>query len=83
MTHPSASARQTSTLSAQMKGRLWLIIKHEDGEDRIYMIRETKSTLDESKRRPSENAKIKAAQAHFAAIGVVDYGVSVPDAWGI
>lgn len=39
----------------------WAIIKHEDGEDRIYMIRETKSTMDESKRRPSENAKIKAA----------------------
>ncbi|WP_336645035.1 restriction endonuclease [Microbacterium sp. USHLN186] len=61
----------------------WAIIKHEDGEDRIYMIRETKSTMDESKRRPSENAKIKAAQAHFAAIGVVDYGVSVPAAWRI
>ncbi|MBO0982187.1 DEAD/DEAH box helicase family protein [Microbacterium sp. SD291] len=61
----------------------WAIIKQEGGEDRIYMIRETKSTLDESKRRPSENAKIKAAHAHFAAIGVVDYGVSVPETWGL
>lgn len=61
----------------------WAIIKQEDGEDRIYMIRETKSTLDESKRRPSENAKIKAAKAHFEAIGVRDYAVSVPDHWNV
>jgi restriction endonuclease len=45
------------------------------------MIRETKSTLDEAKRRPSENAKIKAAKKHFAAIGVGDYAVSVPGSW--
>ncbi|MGJ4748514.1 hypothetical protein ACQV5M_19290, partial [Leptospira sp. SA-E8] len=54
----------------------WAIIKHEDGEDRIYMIRETKSTLEETKRRPSENAKIKAAERHFQAIGIPDYKVA-------
>lgn len=59
----------------------WAIIKHEAGEDRIYMIRETKSTNDEAKRRPTENAKIKAAAQHFAAIGVGDYAVSVPGNW--
>ncbi len=63
----------------------WAIIKQVDGEDRVYMIRETKSTLDESKRRPTENAKIKAAQKHFEAIGVgaesVDYAVGVPGNW--
>ena len=63
----------------------WAIIKQVGGEDRIYMIRETKSTLDESKRRPTENAKIKAAQKHFEAIGVggesVDYAVGVPGNW--
>lgn len=59
----------------------WAIIKHEAGEDRIYMIRETKSTDDEVKRRPTENAKIKAAAQHFAAIGVGDYAVSVPGNW--
>ncbi len=63
----------------------WAIIKKVDGEDRIYMIRETKSTLDESKRRPTENAKIKAAQKHFEAIGVgaeaIDYAVGVPGNW--
>ena len=65
----------------------WAIIKQVDGEDRIYMIRETKSTLDESKRRPTENAKIKAAQKHFEAIGVggesVDYAVGVPGHWSL
>ncbi|WP_016932626.1 restriction endonuclease [Rhodococcus sp. R1101] len=59
----------------------WAIVKHEAGHDRIYMIRETKSTDDEVKRRPTENAKIKAAAEHFAAIGVGDYAVAVPGAW--
>lgn len=61
----------------------WAIIKQEDGEDKIYMIRETKSTLDDSKLRPSELAKIKAAKKHFEAIGVGDYRRAVPDNWGI
>jgi type III restriction enzyme len=63
----------------------WAIIKQVDGTDHIYMIRETKSTLDESKRRPTENAKIKAAMKHFDAIGIkadsVDYAVGVPGDW--
>lgn len=59
----------------------WAIIKQEDGEDRIYMIRETKSTLDDSKLRPTELAKIKSAKRHFAAIGVEDYARAVPRAW--
>ena len=59
----------------------WAIIKHEAGQDRIYMIRETKSTDDEVKRRPTENARIKAATKHFKAIGVGDYAVSTPANW--
>ncbi|MDD2818033.1 MAG: DEAD/DEAH box helicase family protein [Candidatus Nanopelagicales bacterium] len=65
----------------------WAIIKQVDGKDRIYIIRETKSTLDESKRRPTENAKIKAAAKHFEAIGIgaeaVDYAVGVPGNWDL
>ena len=65
----------------------WAIIKQVDGKDHIYMIRETKSTLDESKRRPTENAKIKAAKKHFEAIGIkadsVDYAVGVPGNWNL
>ena len=61
----------------------WAIIKQEDGEDKIYMIRETKSTLDDSKLRPSELAKLKAAKKHFEAIGVGDYRRAVPGRWGL
>jgi type III restriction enzyme len=45
------------------------------------MIRETKSTLDDSKLRPTELAKIRSAQRHFEAIGVDDYARAVPGAW--
>lgn len=65
----------------------WAIIKQVDGKDHIYMIRETKSTLDDSKRRPTENAKIRAAKKHFDAIGIkadsVDYAVGVPGNWNL
>ncbi|WP_277526822.1 DEAD/DEAH box helicase family protein [Arthrobacter sp. ES3-54] len=59
----------------------WAIMKIEEGENRIYMIRETKSTLDDSKLRPTELAKIKSAKRHFDAIGVGDYARAVPGAW--
>lgn len=61
----------------------WAIIMQEDGRDRIYMIRETKSTLDDLKLRPTELAKIKSAKRHFEAIGVRDYARSVPTKWNL
>jgi type III restriction enzyme len=61
----------------------WAIIKQEDGEDRIYMIRETKSTLDDSKLRPTELAKIKSAKRHFEAIGINDYARAAPRKWNL
>ncbi|MDO4915537.1 DEAD/DEAH box helicase family protein [Corynebacterium sp.] len=60
----------------------WAIIKVEDGTEHLYLVRETKSSQDPMKRRPSENAKIEAARKHFAAIGV-DYMVSAPERWEI
>jgi type III restriction enzyme len=60
----------------------WAIIKQVDGEDRIYMIRETKSTQDDDKLRPSELAKIKSAREHFAEIGVA-YDRSTPVDWNL
>lgn len=63
----------------------WAIIKQSDGQDHIYMVRETKSTRDELKLRPTEKAKIDAATKHFAAIGIkagnVNYDVSIPGDW--
>lgn len=60
----------------------WAIIKIDDGVERLYLMRETKSSQDPSKRRPNENAKITAAMKHFEAIGV-DYAVSSPDRWEV
>jgi type III restriction enzyme len=60
----------------------WAIVKHEGGEDRIYMIRETKSTGDESKLRPTELAKAKAARRHFESIDI-DYARSIPGKWRV
>ncbi|WP_067778709.1 DEAD/DEAH box helicase family protein [Actinomyces vulturis] len=60
----------------------WAIIKVEDSLEHLYLIRETKSSQDPTKRRPTENAKINAAIKHFKAIGV-DYRVSAPDRWEI
>lgn len=60
----------------------WAIGKHEDGEDRIYLVRETKSTADPHLLRPSERAKIAAAKLHFKAINI-DYAKSTPKNWNI
>lgn len=61
----------------------WAIVKHEDGQNRIYMIRETKSTQQESLLRFSESAKIQAAKKHFEAIGVSNYDKSSPESWNL
>lgn len=61
----------------------WAIVKHEDGQDRVYMIRETKSTQQESLLRFTESAKIRAAKKHFEAIGIDNYAKSSPDNWNI
>ncbi len=36
--------------------------------DKVYMVRETKSTLDKGKRRESENQKIEFGRRHFKAL---------------
>ena len=60
----------------------WAIIKRIDGEDKLYMIRETKSVEDEWLLRPSEKAKISAARKHFEIIGV-DFAKSSPADWKV
>lgn len=61
----------------------WAIVKQVDGHDRLYMIRETKSTQDDLKLRPTEKAKIVAAKRHFEAIGIENYAVSAPGQWNL
>lgn len=60
----------------------WAIVKVEGEEERFYLIRETKGSLDPKRRRPSENAKINSARKHFEAIGV-DYEVAAPGQWSL
>ena len=45
-----------------------------DRDEKLYFVRETKSTLDNEKRRNEENQKILCGKQHFKTIGV-DYGV--------
>ncbi len=61
----------------------WAIVKEVDGQEKIYMIRETKGTQQTSLLRPSEEAKIVCGKKHFKAIGIEDYAVSSPDYWNI
>lgn len=58
----------------------WAIVKVEEGEERLYLIRETKSTADWAALRPTEQAKIDSAKKHFEAIGV-NYEKSSPEDW--
>jgi type III restriction enzyme len=46
----------------------WAIVAERDS--RIYLVRETKSSLDDDKRRRSENQKIKCGKKHFQTLGV-------------
>lgn len=60
----------------------WAIIKSEGGSDRVYMIRETKSSSFDELLRSSERAKIACGTKHFAALGI-DYAKSSPERWNI
>lgn len=51
----------------------WAIVYEAD--QRVYLVRETKGTLDPNRRRRDENIKVACAKQHFDAIGV-DYAVA-------
>lgn len=61
----------------------WAILKQEDGQQKIYMIRETKSTSIDELLRPNEVAKINCGKKHFEAIGINDYAKASPEDWRI
>jgi type III restriction enzyme len=46
----------------------WAIVAERDSK--IYLVRETKSSLDDGKRRRSENQKIQCGKKHFQTLGV-------------
>jgi type III restriction enzyme len=53
----------------------WAIVMADSasGEDRLYLVRETKSTLDLEKLRPEEKRKILCGRSHFRGALQVDY----------
>ena len=51
----------------------WAFVTRRD--DKLYFVRETKSTKDEEERRPKENQKIDCGKKHFQALRM-DYGVA-------
>ena len=46
----------------------WAVVVEDT--QKLYLVRETKSSLDRDKRRESENKKVDCGKAHFAALGV-------------
>jgi len=46
----------------------WAVVVEDN--KKLYLVRETKSTLDRDKRRESENKKVDCGKAHFKALGV-------------
>lgn len=57
----------------------WAIVKEIEGEEKIYMVRETKNGGE----RESELQKIRHAKRHFEAIGMDDYAKSTPEDWRV
>ena len=48
----------------------WAVLIEQDGEERLYFVVETKSSLFTDDLRDKENAKIECGKAHFHALGV-------------
>ena len=48
----------------------WAVLIERDGQERLYIVVETKSSLIEGDLRDREGGKIKCGAAHFAALAV-------------
>ncbi|MFZ4525427.1 MAG: DEAD/DEAH box helicase family protein [Chlorobium sp.] len=46
----------------------WAVVV--DDTQKLYLVRETKSTIDRDKRRSTENKKVDCGKAHFKALGI-------------
>jgi len=53
----------------------WAIVLESD--QKLYLVRETKSSHDSDALRSKEHLKIRCGMAHFAALGSVDYKVAI------
>ncbi len=50
----------------------WAILKEDNGL-KLYLVRETKGSIDEGNLKGNERAKIECAKEHFKALGDVDF----------
>lgn len=57
----------------------WAIVKEVEGQERVYMVRETKNGGE----RREELSKIECAKKHFEEIGFDNYAKSTPDDWRV
>lgn len=57
------------------------ILKKENGQRKIYMISETRSTPEDELLRPTEAAKIECGKKHFAHICINSYTNTSPVSW--
>lgn len=53
----------------------WAVVKQSGAEEKLYLVRETKSDLDPDKRRKEENVKIRCGEAHFDALSDIGFKV--------
>jgi type III restriction enzyme len=54
----------------------WAVVLREDGGERLFLVRETKGTVDLDKLRPDEKRKVRCGVAHFRDALGVDFQVA-------
>jgi len=47
----------------------WAVVIEDNGQNKLYFVVETKGNILSDALRPTENAKIKCGEQHFAALG--------------
>ena len=56
-----------------------IVLRSDDGTQKLYLVRETKFVTDLHNLRPSEKGKIQCAEKHFKAIGFNGYAVAMKE----
>lgn len=54
----------------------WAVVLHDEGEERLFLVRETKGTLHEADLRPDERRKVQCGRRHFSEALGVNYALS-------
>lgn len=54
----------------------WAVVLREEDEERLFLVRETKGTLNEAELRPSERRKVQCGRRHFQDALGIDYALA-------